>query len=733
MTSPSSGNRLARVVACLLLAGSTFSSAIATDAKVLAEAKDQLKDYVHYVRIARYDLAKSYGQSLLDKMGAPFGKVEGDAAIDGAEFAKLVDESGEMNRFEDSASRGMRIADLESISAQLLRAYDLGKKTSARSATSIDSSITLLTGGQRQRLVARERLAEAGEFAMPQLLAALSNQTNPSQRAEVRQLMVDMGRQAARPLQTAIAKLDPSAQEAAAGVLGDIPMTSSIPYLYEVLLASNNDGVRRACTTAINKLTGGGFEGNPDLAAKFRTVADQYAAGADSLIPFPKEETQTVWSFDPAAGLTGTPVNTKVFGETMAMLTAERALKANPADREALASWIAADFSREIKTPAGYEHPLFKDRPSAMYYASAAGSDVLSSVLNRALATGNVQLARKAISALASTTGPAQMSKQGATPALVSALRFPNRRVQTDAALALATTSGGASFDSAERVVPILASAVRDAGVKTAVVVSSDAERANAIGQTLRSAGFTVLPAAGGLAEAEAAASSTAGVDLFVTALGPAASSETIKGLRAGGRFAGTPVLAFTDAEGMMDLGRQFDRDVFVRIARSGIDSAATTEAVKQLIEGSSGPMLTADEVTAYQAKALAALRDVAISGSPSMSIADAAAPLVAALEASKNGKAEIAGVLGLINDPRAQRALVETALKSEGDTMTALINAAATSAKRFGNLLTESQVRSLSEIAAKPTAPGATAVSGLLGALNVSGDRIVPMILGTK
>jgi hypothetical protein len=272
---------------------------------------------------------------------------------------------------------------------------------------------------------------------------------------------------------------------------------------------------------------------------------------------------------------------------------------------------------------------------------------------------------------------------------------------------------------------------VRDAGVKNALVISTDGERANAISQALRTAGYTLLSPASDIAGADAAAAAVPGVDLVVTALGPVATGETVKALRSSPRFSASPVLAMTDAQGLVDLGRDFDRDSMVRLTRSGIDAAAMTEAVNQLTAATGGAALTADEASARSTKALAALRDVALSGSSAMNVADAAGPLVAALGADKADLRGIGSVLAVINSPDAQRALVDTAMKAEGDNMTALLANAAENARRFGNLLGDSQVRALADLASKPTAPGATAASTLLGALNVSGDRVVPMILG--
>ncbi len=725
----------------LLAAGTTLSAAHATDAKVLKATTEEVRDFVHYVRIARFDLAKTYGQAILDKMPAPYGKAEGDAAIDPTEFAKLVEESGESARFDDAVARGSRLADLETLANQLGRALEMGKRTSSRLSAQIDANIAQLTGTQRQRLLARERLAAAGEYALPALLSSLSDRNaDPSLRAEVRGLLVDMGRHAARPLQAALPGLEPASAELVAGILGDIPSASSLPALYEVYSKSESSAVREAAVRSISRLTGGQFNPQASVSQQYRTLADAYLAQSESLTPFAKEDVQPVWSFEPSVGLVAQPIATRVFHETMAMQSAERGLKADATDRDALATWVAANFRREIDAPEGYVHPLYKDRADAMYYATAAGGEVLQAVLARALATKDAPLATRAIEAIAKTTGPAAMSggKSGGARPLAQALRFPSRRVQMDAALALAAIGSGQTFDGAERVVPTLAGAVREAGVRTALVVASDAEKGKAIGEQLRALGYTVLPPAMGAADIDASIGSAAGVDLVAVAQGVGQTGATLTVARAHPVLGASPVMAFADAEGLAELGRVWDRDGFVKLSRAGLTTEELKNAAMELTARTIGAPLSAEQAADYQSRALAALRDIAMGGavvagsSGAMNAADAAAPLVAALADAKGPqRAAIGDVLGLLNDARAQRALVEAAMAPDAPDMAAMLSAATESAKRFGNLLEDRHVRQLTEAASKPAGTGATAVSALLGALNVPGDRVVPVILG--
>ncbi|MGH7132485.1 MAG: hypothetical protein ACREJO_11120 [Phycisphaerales bacterium] len=725
----------ARLALALAVAGSCLAMA-PDDNK---EAQTQLRDFIHYTRISRYDLAAANGQALLDRLPAPYGKAEGDKAMKLTDFVKMVEASGELARFEQSAGSGQRVGELEAVASKLLKAYEQGKLDMARDAAEITKSISLLTGTQTQRMYARERLAAAGEYAMPQLIQALQKKSDVALTGEVRALLIDMRRQSIAPLVSALPSVPPTLQETIAGILGEIPYKTSLAALYELAATTQVDAVRNAAMNAINRINygeGGFVSGNgASVAAMYEALGEAYYAKQSSLLLFPHDETQPVWNFDPASGLSGTPVRTELFNTMMAMRSAERALVLDPSNKTALALWVAANFRREIDTPKEYANPLYgADRRDAMYYAVAAGPSICQRVLARAIDTKDTPLARKAIAALQKTAGAAALAAaENNRRPLLEALRYPNRRVQVEAALALASAQPQTTFDGADRVVPILASAIREPNSKYAVILSNKGEAANAFADQLKPTGFTVFVGTQ-LSDVADAVAGAPGVDLVIVALPNPSTLTAVAEARASSKLAAAPILAFSDAQGAIDLNSALEKDLSFRAARSGIDAAAVTESIKQLSEKAAGEPMTAEDAAAYQGRALTALRDLAISANPVFSVADAAGPLTSALRELKGPvRTQVADVLSRINDRRVQVALADAALAAEGEEMTALLGKSTDAAKRFGNLLEDRQVKRLIELAGSAQGDQATAVAALLGSLNLSNDGLVPLITGRK
>ncbi len=726
-------SRLRNFLLTLAVAGTTLSAAVAAEPPANG---DLLSDYVHYTRIARYDAAKSFGQALLDQLAKPLGNAADGKGLSAVEFVKLVESSGEAGRFEETVLRGGRVGEIETVSNALLKAYEQGKLDQARNSDELTKNIKLLIGTQRQRTVARERLAFAGEYAMPRLLEALQTKTDPALQSEVRQLIVDMGRSGLMPLSAALPGLDPAAQETVVGILGQMPYRASLPFLYDLHADTKSSAVKAAAEKAIATL-GGGFYPETKPSALYSKLADSYAQHQSSLVAFPREETQPVWQYKAGVGLYATSINSKVYHDVMAMSLAERALNQDSSDGNALAIWLASNFSRELNSPKGYANPLWPaGRRDAMYYAVAAGPASSQAVLGRALDAKDTALARKAIAAIEKTAGGAALSSpigDGRRP-LLEALRYPSRRVQYEAALALAAGQPSTTFDGAERVVPTLASAIRDVSARYAAVVAVEREVGESLSSQLRAMGFTVLPVGASLADVERASGDVPGIDLLVTALPGSTTGALVKDLRGNTRLLATPVVAVLSAQGEIDAGADTTRDPLVRTARQGLDPAQFGEAVKQFTEATGSGPVTAEEAVEYQSRALTALRDIALSGGTVFSAADAVQPLTAGFSAAKGPvKMQIAEVLSVIGDKRAQSALAEAALDAQGDELIALVGKLAYSAKRSGNLLDERQTARFIDLASKGSDAQATAVAGLLGALNLPNANLVPLILGQE
>ncbi len=694
-------------------------------AKELEAARQgMLRDFIHYVRINRTDVAAGMGAKLLaEKLSA-------------TEFVDLVERSGEEQRFTETIGRALRVPDLESTAGALLKMYEQGKLERVRDAKEIERNIGFLTGNQRAKLLARERLVAAGEYALPQLLQALLQRKDQALSAEVQRLLIDMGQQAVIPLCTALSGLDANGQEAAANILGNIQHKPALPFLFDVLVSTKANNVKAACELAISRI---GRGPSMDSAELYEDLGESYYSEKPELTSFPGESHQLLWNYDPAIGLVATAIRTEVYHEAMAMRMSERSLTLRPQGNDrAISLWLASNFSREIQSPAEYDNPAYpKTRRDAMYYAVAAGAGPSQAVLGRGLDTRNTPLARRAIAAIELTAGNSALGWAGESQRspLLESLRYSNRRVQYEAALAMGKAQPQRVFPGSERVVPILASAIRDAGTRFAIVVASNKELANGYRKTLEKGGYTVLPVAAQLSELEQPIAETPGIDLIVADLNNDDRTNTmIADAHRSPKLGVTPVLALVDGTSLADMGRKYDRDLLVSVRSRGLNADQMAEAASQLVDKAVGGPVKPEEARDYAARSLSVLRDLAVSGNTVFEVGEAALPLIAALgESSGKTRLDIAEVLSRVDQKRAQVALMDSAMNSQGDDRIAMLGKVADSAKRYGNLLEPRQVQRLLELVRSAPDKEATAAAALVGSLNLSNANLVPLILNKQ
>lgn len=702
----------------LVTPGSLTAAAQDTRREELRQ-QELLKDFIHYVRIDRADLAKSVGDELLA------------IGLSGPEFVDLMETSGEIERFAQAAPKGTRMGELESTAAELLALYERGLLERARLAEEIAKSIQMLTTTARGRILARERLLTAGEYAMPQLLDALLDRANPALQAEVARVVVDLGRQAIIPLVTALPGLAPGGQERLVDVLGLINYRSSIPFLQDLRSETTNPAVKSACERAIARLGG---NADAPAGAGYAELAEGYYQERSELTSFPGEDVQLLWSFDPGLGLVMTGIATPVFHEAMAMRLTERSLTLNAANPDAVALWIASNFSRQIDSPEGYENPVYgPTRREAMYYAVAAGADAGQRVLARALDTRDTPLARLAIASIERTAGGDSLwAGQGPRKPLLEALGYPNRRVQYEAALALAAANPTTGFAGSERVVPILGGAIREASSRFAVVLTRDAEEYPRMRTLLETMGYAVAPPAASFAEAEGAIADAAAIDLVVSLQSADQIRASVEEARGNAKLLATPILVLAQPQDVSDLNAAFSRDSSVAVRSARIAESAITVSIEQLIEVASGGPISVPEAEQYASRAIDALRDLAVSGSMVFDVGDAATPLAQGLSATgADLQLRLAEVLSRVDRPRAQVAIFDAAIAASGGQRVALLDKAAQSARRFGNRLEDRQVGRLLQLARTASGDEATASAALMGALGLSNNDIVPLLLG--
>lgn len=680
-----------------------------------------LRDFIHYTLIDRPDVAASYAQQLMD------------AKIPPRKFVDLLEMSGELARFENVMPRAQQKPELEKFAAKLLDHYKKGRLERVRDPAEIKANIGLLKGHARAQLQGREGLVAAGEYAVPQLLTALIQREDPALSSGIGRLLTDMNRQAIAPLCAALPDLDPASQTLVIEVLGRSQYRTAVPVLADLAKATDSEPVREACVRALDRL--GGAPG--DAADEYAVLAIGYYDERADLTSFPGEEHQLFWTYRPDTGLFATAIRTEVFHEAMAMRSAERSLTLRPDVNEtALVVWLASNFSRELDTPAEYDNPVYPAaRRDAMYYAVAAGARPSQAVLARAMDDADTRLARKAIAAIEKTAGGATLwTGLGDRRPLLEALRYPNRRVQYEAALAVGSAQPSAAFEGSDRVVPILASAIRDADDRFAVVISTDSESYNELRAVLEKQGYTVLQRGATLAELAQPIADAPGIDVIVAQLTTEPAAALVAEARASRGLLATPILALVPAQTSVELGRQLQSDpaVYVRSQGLGLDTIAA--AVTDLVATASGGPITDEEARHYSGRCLATLRDLAVSQNAVLSAGDAAPPLITALGGAAGAtKLAIADVLSRINQKRAQVAVMDAALNASGEERVALLGLTADSAKRHGNLLEPRQVDRAVELATIGVGEEATAAAALVGSLNLPNTSLIPLILGKR
>jgi len=715
------------LLVCGGVVGGTAQSALGMNTAVQPANSDYeaetvlLRDFIHFVKIARFDVAADLGRQLLD------------AGLSSEDFVDLVDNSRELGRFEEAIAAAMRVPVLEPIAAELDTAYRSGKLARARNPEEIARNIDLLTGGLRARQLGRTRLISAGEYAMPQLLDAYLQKDNLALKAQVQRLLVDMGRQTIAPLITALPGLSATHQEAVCEVLGLVQYRTSLPVLIDLYQNTDNDGVRKACGRSISRLGG-----NPssDVADMYALMADSYYNEPSELTSFPGEDYQIVWDFNPGLGLVMTPIVTEVFHEAMAMRYAEKALAINSDAPETLALWISSNYSREFDSADGYMNPLYADdRRDAEYFGIAAGPDITQLVLRRGIDTRDTPLVRSAIHALSQTAGPRSLWGQaieGRYP-LLESLGYQNRRVQFEAALALGNAQPQESFNGAERVIPLLASAVRDASARYAVVLTgSDRESYDQYRGILEGQGFTVLPPSdGGLDGLDASIAQTPAIDLIVTSLGYDDTWLTIETARSDTKMGVSPVLALMLTDDVEPLRRQYLRDQTVAVRRVEISIGNIEASVEQLLMAASGGPIGVDEAAAYAERSIEVLRDLAISNNRVLNVLDASTILIDVLEdVGGLTMLDVAQILSYVDRPAAQVAIMDRAMDTSGIERLELLTLVGDSGKRFGNHLNSRQVRALIGYAGDADDELATTAVASMGALEIQNAELLGLIL---
>jgi CheY-like chemotaxis protein len=680
--------------------------------------QELLNDWIHYTKIAHLELSNAKGQALID------------SGVSNAELATIIDETqGVEKRFQEAVDRAMQVPELEPIAGDLWKRAESGRLDLARDSERIEEAVKMLTGPQRARLIGKQRLLAAKEYAVPALLKELTEGTDSQLKIEAQKVLVELGRNAAFPLSVAALRLTGPGQRTVCDILGAIKQPQAAPYLRDVSMNAAEQENKDAAKRAFDRL------GVPDgsLSSLYSDLGRHYFDGNESLVAFPEEPTNNVWRYNDFTGLSPRPVPTAIFTDVMAMELAAKSVALDAANSAGLSLFVASDLKRENDLPEGAVDPIYGDNKyTPEFYATVFGTRTCLDVLSLGIDKLDTPLVRDAIDALSKTTGGANLfsGSAGRNP-LLEALSYPDRRVQYEAALTLAHALPQQKFSGDQAVVPILASAVRQGNESTVLLVADNEEnRANAASQ-LQTMGFQVVGSGASVAAVGPEFARAVGVDLVYIRMGSAADTkEAIESLRRVPKVAAAPIVVLATATDIAVLNKDYrtDQRVIMTQAREGEEALKT--AVEQVMRRGAGGRIDEAEAEEYAIRALGALRDVAISRSPAYAIADAETALIDALDTRQGGtRLLVAEILALIDSDAAQRKLFDASLNATAEEQVDLLHRTADSVRLWGDKAEERHVTALLDLIAKSEGETAEAAATVHGALSLPASGAVGLL----
>ena len=592
-------------------------------------------------------------------------------------------------------------------------------EASTRNATDparMERAVAGLSKSREEQAAAVDRLREAGPYAIPALVRALSvSGLDASVRTPLAENLGRLDRKAVPALIAALDGPDDKLVGDVARALGRIGDARAIPALtYLAARPSPVSAARPLVFQAIRELTGKPFSSQPRTPA--RVLSDEARNYHTHAYKFPGDPI-VLWLWDPSTSVPA-PMSVPVRDAEglLGLRAAKEALEIDPTDVEAKVNQLSL----------GLDHDPAAWKPAAL----EAGPDVMGRVVKRAIADGRSDLATLATSILGQISKREDLTRLDRPSALIDALHAPDRRVQFAAAEALVKLDPKGRFLGSSRVVPVLARFVAGLPNPRALVIDGNAERASMVSGYLRGLGYNTLVAASG-ARGFAEAADSADIELI--ALDPNFINDSwrladlLGNLKADARTAGIPVFLV----GPLDLQNQLASSLESFPNTRFLVTPSETSLLKiQLDRGFASlgvrPMAP-DERADYAKRAASLLAQVAgRPRNPFEADLPAAEPALALALNGTTAPAEAAQALGDIPGTDAQRSLADVAIDPSKEAPIRVTSARqlARNVRRFGPKLAPAQERRLVDELAQEADPTLReALAAVAGALKPGPD----------
>jgi hypothetical protein len=666
------------------------------------------------VDIARLDLAEIYLNKLLTE------------TLDDDLLLALRDKYG--------AGAFLKLARVEQLNPGASKLLDLSNAAALKRANDPERIARLIAELHEEteaRALAEAELISLGTAVVPGLLAVLADPALAERHEAVLEAILLIGERAVPPLLGALTA--PVTASTFRGhvisLLGQLKAKAAVPYLWHPAQApEESEGVRLAAREALATILGVNLETVGRLATE-GTVARILDSAREHFRyqhHWKTDETGKVslWWWNAELGAVAPRIlSPEEASDAVGLRLAREALSLAPDLRTTqvmyLVQFLAADVRR-----AGFDRPLPEGPGTAHDTALAAGSEVAVDVVAEAVSSQRPAVAVAALKVFSQIGTLAQLQLGGARKSVVvSAMDYPDPRVQFAAASAILQVDPQAPFRGAVRVVEIMKRALVSDGRAHAVVGEVLPDRGAMIGGILRELGYEPLVFNSGR-EAFAAAAERSDVELVV--LHPNIIrwplTETLANLRADSRTASIPIIIHGPSALTQQMERKAQRLRLVAFSSAAETTSDFDRQLAPLLRRIKSVSMTAPERSAQRAAAAAWLAHIAQGRRTRVFDIRPAEPELVNLLNDENLANYALECLGEIATPTSQQRLAVVVLDIQAplDLRRTAANKLAFHIQRFGLTLSQDEIAGLHKIWEGNREPAElrTAVGSVIGSL---------------
>jgi HEAT repeat protein len=412
-----------------------------------ADVEENWHDFLHYTAIGRFELAKSSAELIIESNPDPTLLLD------------LAEKDENQQEYQLLLKMHADSDELREVSGKILALIDQGRYIRRKDPKIIAQEISRLSTTIKGRLAAEQRLRDAGEYAIPQMLAAIADPDRKNEMAYITDALPKIGRPAIRALTAALQMEDVAVKVEVIRALGKIGYYEPLPYLKYIIEKSGSEVLNAQAVSAIEQIDAKALQ--VPASELFFRLAENYYNHDDSLAAPAEYDFANVWFWDSEKKfLVREEVNKDYFDEMMTMRSCEWTLKADASVGKAIGLWIAAFFRAES---VGVPMPQYfgTGHADAMTYATTAGPEYLQQALERALKDEDAYVALGLVEAMAVNAGEKSLLyRLGTEQPLAKALSFSDRKVRYSAAIAFAEANPVNEFVGSPLIVENLAEAV---------------------------------------------------------------------------------------------------------------------------------------------------------------------------------------------------------------------------------------------------------------------------------